>query len=422
MEMLPLDGNARAPATPCSAKRFTDHEFKQKLAKRMKLMDAPLLVTGGADRSEYSVSRDALEIRDFLRSLHLEHIARRSSSGDQDDNDCGTEAMDRMDAQPNLAEMSQLRHINEFLSSLHEEQVGRRSSFSSHPSPQTNHGVAVPSEVSGQFNDSLRLLHAERLVRRRTLEPCQMQCELAMGSGTSSGSRNHATPQLAMTNFSIGDLVSCRHGLGGCCLQCSGRVVENVPLELYSCFSQAYNASSAASSSSVWHLQDAASELSFPAFVSLAACLRPDSSERLLHLGSGTGRAVIAWALLFPQAQACGIEGSINLHRIAVRACSHLAVAIQQRTFLHHADMMSTQDDWCQASVILISAASFSDAALSKVVKCLGRAAPGTRVVSLLQPLAAASGQAPLGYTMVKESVYRTVGAANVTAYFYLKS
>merc|ERR1719421_1786578 len=97
------------------------------------------------------------------------------------------------------------------------------------------------------------------------------------------------------------------------------------------------------------------SELSFPAFVALAASLRPESTERLLHLGSGTGRAVLAWTLMLPQAQACGVESDLVSYRIAAKARSHVGPSVQQRMFLHHGDMMDVQGDWCQANIILIS-------------------------------------------------------------------
>jgi hypothetical protein len=163
-------------------------------------------------------------------------------------------------------------------------------------------------------------------------------------------------------------------------------------------------------------------ELSFPAFVALAAGLSPEPGERLLHLGSGTGRAVLAWALLLPQAAACGVEENFALHRTAAAAHAQLDAATQQRIFLHHGDIFSVQGDWCQASIIIISAAGLSEKAVARVVDGLGRASAGTRVVCLSQPLSPSPSQALPGFVLAKEAVYRTSGGGNATAYIYRKS
>lgn len=282
-------------------------------------------------------------------------------------------------------------------------------------------------------NGFLRGLHSEQLARRQSLpagqlESLDMEPEPLTGSGTTAA---NAAPVLsqAMTHFSLADVVQCGHSPAGRCLQCSGRLVENVPLAAYSAFSRAYSATTASSSSSSFPCQsfgDAETsqsvELSFAAFVALAAGLRPQPGERLLHLGSGAGRAVLTWALLLPQSAACGVESSLALHRTATSAQSQLEPDIQQRIFLRHGDMFSVQSDWCQANVIIISAGSLGERAASSLAQGLSGAASGTRVVCLSQPLSSNRSRVPAGFTLAKEAVYRTASAGNTTAYIYRKS
>merc|ERR1719491_1543677 len=223
--------------------------------------------------------------------------------------------------------------------------------------------AVVPQlEAYSDVNGFLRGLHSEQLSRRPCLHPVaqlelqDMEPELLAGdSGTTAVHGGSLPSSQAMTHFSLVDVVQCGHGPGGRCLQCSGRLVENVPLAVYSAFSRAYSAVTASSSSSLFtrpfgevDTHHSAVELSFAAFVALAAGLSPKPGERLLHLGSGAGRAVLTWALLLPQSAACGVESSPALHRIAEAAHSQLEPSIQQRIFLHHGDMFSVQNDWCQ--------------------------------------------------------------------------
>merc|ERR1719188_100286 len=49
-----------------------------------------------------------------------------------------------------------------------------------------------------------------------------------------------AAAAIATTSFTLADVVQCCHGLGGRCLQCSGRLVQNVPLVHYGAFCEAY--------------------------------------------------------------------------------------------------------------------------------------------------------------------------------------
>lgn len=268
-------------------------------------------------------------------------------------------------------------------------------------------------------NGMLHRIHAERRARRQPGGPpnllSQMQEHEALARADDAAS----------TSFTLSDVVQCGHGAAGRCMQCSGRTVENVPLTSYSAFCHAYygpHFASASPSVLSEHCGLMSPELSFPAFVSLVASLVPAADERFLHIGSGFGRAVLAWALLMPQSAASGLEANLVAHRAAIAAVDRLGPAEQQRAHLHHCDPFSVQSDWRMASVILVSMAGFDDVAVERVVEGLRGAEPGTRVVTLSRPLAMTQSQLPAGLNLVRQSLYRTTGSGNVTAFLYRKA
>lgn len=166
----------------------------------------------------------------------------------------------------------------------------------------------------------------------------------------------------------------------------------------------------------------AAAELTFPALAALMACLAPGPGERLLHLGSGSARAVLAWALLLPQSAASGVEPMPELHAVAAQAASRLGPEEQRRVFLHHGDPLATQGEWRHAAVVFVGSTILEEATTrSSVVQGLGACEPGVRVVAFSYPLWA-DGQAPPGFTLERQALYRSVGAGNVTLYIYRRS
>jgi len=151
------------------------------------------------------------------------------------------------------------------------------------------------------------------------------------------------------------------------------------------------------------------------------ACLAPVSGERLLHLGSGTGRAVLAWALFLPQSAACGVEGSPELHQAGCRAAGCAAEEVRSRVFLHCGDIFNSQEEWHHGGVVMINSGSLADAELERVADGLQRVEPGTRIVSISRPLCANPDRAPPGFSLERRSLYRTVGGCNTTVFFYRK-
>mmetsp|Transcript_149306 Transcript_149306/g.388430 ORF Transcript_149306/g.388430 Transcript_149306/m.388430 type:complete len:329 (-) Transcript_149306:173-1159(-) len=291
------------------------------------------------------------------------------------------------------------------------------------PGPEEE-ALAIP--LYAGMNGLLGRLHSERLARRQTDSGASQASSgypgmsMPMSGRSPSGSSACTASGPAATKFSLPDVVQCGHGDGGRCLHCSGRHVQDVPLHLYSAFCGAYTPQSGVPHHGQASLgRRSASELSFPAFVSLVACLAPEPGERLLHLGSGTGRAVAAWALLLPQSAACGVELASDLHHAAIGAAGRLGPDVQRRVFLHCGDIFATQDEWHQAGVIMVSSIGEDSSQLERFADGLQRVEPGTRVVAVSVPLCANPARAPPGLSLEREALYRTTGGGNTTVFIY---
>mmetsp|Transcript_12365 Transcript_12365/g.29042 ORF Transcript_12365/g.29042 Transcript_12365/m.29042 type:complete len:364 (+) Transcript_12365:121-1212(+) len=307
--------------------------------------------------------------------------------------------------------------------------------------------IAAPPSQYAAVNSFLHSLHGEQLARKHppaaALAAAAAACGFHNAACTSSSSSS--CPQemaVASTSFSLSDVVYCNHGEGGRCLQCVGRVVENVSLSVYSEFCQAYRTpNSFASQMQPWTAQTprllpgapaanlsessaaTATELSFPALASLISILGPEPGERLLCLGSGSARAVLAWVLLLPQSSACGIEAHPAQHAAALAAASRLNPEAQTRVHLHNQDPLASMAFWNQATVIIVSTAGLDDIALKRVADGLQQVTEGTRVVSVSRPLCPnASNQAPAGFAFARQAAYRTSsGTGNATLFIYRK-
>lgn len=66
-------------------------------------------------------------------------------------------------------------------------------------------------------------------------------------------------------------------------------------------------------------------EIEFLAFVALLSLVHPSNNTVFYDLGSGTGKAVLACAMVFPVRKSCGIELFSNLHNAAVLQQKKLA-------------------------------------------------------------------------------------------------
>lgn len=266
----------------------------------------------------------------------------------------------------------------------HSEQVRKRRRFHDRIVDTGVEIISMDSDFRSPYsaaNCMLRELHAARLRR-------QQPAPSASGDGWSG-----------FTRFALKDVVCCSHVQGGRCLQCTDRSVTNVAAVAYAQFCH------------VFQSVPESGELEFAAVASLFGELGVSHGETFLHVGSGTGRAVVSFALMHAGCSAAGVEMSSAAHRLAVGSAGKLSPDVGQRVHLHCGNPLSCK--WREASIILVSSTGFDDQAMSAVAQRLWEAAPGTRAVTLSQPLPSLRGLELVGHAL-----YRT-SRGNVTAFVY---
>mmetsp|Transcript_73972 Transcript_73972/g.128346 ORF Transcript_73972/g.128346 Transcript_73972/m.128346 type:complete len:352 (-) Transcript_73972:63-1118(-) len=277
----------------------------------------------------------------------------------------------------------------------------------------------------GEANSLLRGLHAEQAARRRAADPSTAE---APTLATTPAAQSDVEVWQGATRFAMSDVVMCRHGPGGCCLQCAGRTACNVPAAVYGEYCRAFQgvahfshpSPDEARRYSVPARSLVAGEVEFAAFAALVSSLGVVPGERFLDLGSGLGRAAVAWALLMPQCTAAGIEIRPSLHEAAQSILAGLGESTRQRIHLHCGDCFEC--DWSEATVLLVNSTGFDDALMARVAAKLSDTAAGTRIVTLSQPLPSPPGAVvacpPAGLTLVSQALYRMTWG-NATAYVY---
>lgn len=277
----------------------------------------------------------------------------------------------------------------------------------------------------GVANTLLRGLHAEQAARRRQTDPSMAAESTQVGTAPDQADIEVWQGE---TRFAMSDVVNCRHGPGGCCLQCAGRMPCNVPAEVYGEYCRAFQGVGHFSHPSPEEARRycvparslVAGEVEFAAFAALVSSLGVVPGERFLDLGSGLGRAAVAWALLMPQCTAAGIEIRPSLHDAAQSILAGLRESTRQRIHLHCGDCFEC--DWSEATVLLLNSTGFDDALMARVAAKLSDTAPGTRIITLSQPLPSPPGAVtacpPAGLTLVSQALYRMTWG-NATAYVY---
>ncbi|KAH9110217.1 hypothetical protein AeMF1_014913 [Aphanomyces euteiches] len=142
-------------------------------------------------------------------------------------------------------------------------------------------------------------------------------------------------------------------------------------------------------STSSWSASLLYGEVDFFGYASLLAKLNPQPGQIIYDLGHGTGRAVLAAALLYPQLHVVGIELVDSLYDVSCAALAEFhrrTLPSQGKVTLHHGDL--TQIDWwTKSSIVFVNATAFSTSLWSQVQTLASRMQPGTVFVSLTQTL-----------------------------------
>ncbi|CAK9062878.1 Histone-lysine N-methyltransferase ATXR2 (Protein SET DOMAIN GROUP 36) (Trithorax-related protein 2) (TRX-related protein 2), partial [Durusdinium trenchii] len=153
----------------------------------------------------------------------------------------------------------------------------------------------------------------------------------------------------------------------------------------------------------------AAGEILFPSFAALVQDV--NKGGHFIDLGSGTGRAVVAWALLRPEGRASGVEIREALHLQALEVSQRLTLDVQRRVHLHCGDLFHFGLE--DADIILVNSTGFDDSLMGQISRRLAEAPGGCRVVLLSQPLPKSDG-----WSLVFQAPYR-MSWGNATAFVY---
>eukprot|EP00931_Biecheleriopsis_adriatica_P064292 TRINITY_DN39099_c0_g1_i2.p1 TRINITY_DN39099_c0_g1~~TRINITY_DN39099_c0_g1_i2.p1 ORF type:complete len:280 (+),score=54.34 TRINITY_DN39099_c0_g1_i2:97-936(+) len=278
--------------------------------------------------------------------------------------------------------------------------------------------------MSCEGNALLRSLHAERLARGRGGHP----------AGYAENTSGHAvqeplpscTPVQSILRFSLSEVVSCSHGEKARCLQCAGREPPEVPSGVHADFCSAFAAvehitrptASELASLTVSIRSLAAGEILFPSFAALILqVLKPGRRDHFLDLGSGTGRAVVSWALLVPDGTASGIEIRECLHRSACQVAASLEPSVRQRVRLELGDLFQ-YPGWVDADVLLVNSTGFDEALMLQISRKLQQdTKPRAKAVTLSQPLT----PHPPGWVLEHKALYKMTWG-NATVFVYQKT
>ena len=133
-------------------------------------------------------------------------------------------------------------------------------------------------------------------------------------------------------------------------------------------------------------------EIDFLSFIALISLAKPDQNTVFYDLGSGTGKAVVALAMVFNIEKSCGIELFNVLHTTALLQQQRL----QQQTdyqdkanTLHFINEDFLHMDFSDATLIFINATAFFGETWLAINQCLLQVKGGTTVISTSKKLSA---------------------------------
>ncbi|KTC76994.1 hypothetical protein [Legionella brunensis] len=131
-------------------------------------------------------------------------------------------------------------------------------------------------------------------------------------------------------------------------------------------------------------------EIDFESFIALLSLCNPNAATIFYDLGSGTGKAVIACALVFDIQKSCGIEILPALHQCAqmqqkqLRQSAGYQEKAERITFIL-GDLLET--DFRNASIVFINATAFFGEYWFAISRHMEQLKPGAIVISTSKAL-----------------------------------
>ncbi|KTD20193.1 hypothetical protein [Legionella londiniensis] len=125
-------------------------------------------------------------------------------------------------------------------------------------------------------------------------------------------------------------------------------------------------------------------EIDFVSFIALLSLAKPNSETVFYDLGSGTGKAVIACAMVFKVKKSFGIELFATLHQAALMQKERLRKkpaysSIADRIHFIHDNFL--QADFTGANMIFINASAFIGETWKALSQKLAKTQPGTIII-----------------------------------------
>ena len=131
-------------------------------------------------------------------------------------------------------------------------------------------------------------------------------------------------------------------------------------------------------------------EINFVSFIALLSLAKPDKNTIFYDLGSGTGKAVLACAMVFKVKKSVGIELFKPLHGVACKQQQTLSCipeynSISQAIHFIHQDFLTV--NLCQATLVFINATGFIGATWIAISQRLTDTKNCTTVISTSKAL-----------------------------------
>lgn len=131
-------------------------------------------------------------------------------------------------------------------------------------------------------------------------------------------------------------------------------------------------------------------EIEFTSFIALLSLTKPNTQTVFYDLGSGSGKAVIAAALIFPIKKSCGIELFTSLHAASIQQKNRLALLpdyYQKSTKIEFIQSNFLTANFLDATLIFINATGFFGDTWEALNQKLGNHPNGLIVITTTKPL-----------------------------------
>ena len=131
-------------------------------------------------------------------------------------------------------------------------------------------------------------------------------------------------------------------------------------------------------------------EIEFEPFIALISLTHPNSSTIFYDLGSGTGKAVFACAMVFNMQHYCGVELFTPLHQSALTQKKRLQQVLADKTVtnkIHFINDNFLNVDLSRATLIFINATAYFGPTWEQLNQRLSQVAPGTVVITTSKKL-----------------------------------